>query len=130
MVEKPSIAFDFPLVYTDGPGEYLDQVVMHLLFVLVDRILPGHVSWVLHILLGQEGQTALEEFDTLRVSPRVVPSQEQGDFPDPWIEVRLSILYLLQNIISGLWIRDGQLVVATLHKGMGMHYSNLRWRRC
>ena len=44
VVEKPSIAFYFALVNTDSSGEYLDQVIMHLLFVFVDRLLPSHVS--------------------------------------------------------------------------------------
>ena len=83
MVKEPSITFDFALVNTDCSGEDLDQVIMHLLFVLVNRLLPSHMCRGLHILLSQECETALEEFDTLRIGASIVTSQEHGDFTDP-----------------------------------------------
>ena len=44
VVKKPSIAFDFSLENAYSSGEDLDQVIMYLLFVLVNRLLPSHVS--------------------------------------------------------------------------------------
>ena len=85
------------------------------------------MCWGLHILLSQECETTLEEFDTLRIGASIVTSQEHGDFTDPWVEVCLGILYLQQNIISCVRLRDSQWIVATLHKWMSVNNSDLRW---
>ena len=66
MIEQASVSLDLALVYADRAGEDLDQVILHLSLVLVDRLLPGHRGRGLHVLLGQESHAPLEELDTLR----------------------------------------------------------------
>ena len=83
MIQETSVSLYFAFVNTDGSGEDLDQVIMHLLFVLIDRLLPGHVSGSLHILLCQKGYSALEEFNGMCIGLSIVSSQKHRYLADP-----------------------------------------------
>ena len=83
MIQKTSVSLYFAFVNTDGSGEDLDQVIMHLLLVLIDRLLPGHVSGGLHILLCQEGYSALEEFNGMCIGLSIVSSQQHRHLTNP-----------------------------------------------